>query len=113
MEVHPVGRAEKGRNARKPAPTALRPEDARQLSRRLERWRAHPDLLTRGDVRWSRWASRTVASRSNPAFGRGRALATEEGAPAAAAASLGPPDTIHVAILRVDFLNDRGGSAST
>src|SRR5262249_16119566 len=26
---------------------------------------------------------------------------------------LGPPDTVHVAILRVDFLNDRGGNQST
>lgn len=32
---------------------------------------------------------------------------------ATAAAALAPPDTIRMALLRIDFLNDRGGSAST
>ena len=84
--------------------TLLSPGQQRHLDDLGRRWRAFPDLLSRGHVHWSPHAARRAGWQ--PPVSR-RVMKN------GVATSATPPDTLRVAILRIDFLADRGGSAST
>ncbi|HEY3216346.1 MAG TPA: FG-GAP-like repeat-containing protein [Candidatus Eisenbacteria bacterium] len=105
-------------------------EEARRLSAaRLERWRRLRHFLSPPAVDWSARANRrrewtppaTPARNPHlPTAARSRSPATTteagtgQGTPEMAVAStLGPPDTIRVAFLRIDFRADRDGDRST
>jgi M6 family metalloprotease-like protein len=78
------------------------------MEQRAQRWRSVPDLLGRPGLDWSARASRRrgwtppLREQRNP-----------HGAEAATAEALGPPDTVRIAFIRVDFRTDRGGELSS
>ncbi len=80
----------------------LRPDEQHQLARRSQRWRGFHDILSRPGIDWSPAARRRSGWRPRPTRAAG----------AAGVAAL-PPDTLHVAFIRIDFRSDRGGGAST
>lgn len=87
----------------------LTPERRAVLEARERRWRSFPDHLSAPGVDWSSRASRRVgwtppADRGPQARSVSRLAAQD---------TLGPPDTVRVAILRIDFATDRGGASST
>ncbi len=100
----PGTQAVQGRRALPAAGAALTPAEATGLRAKSERWRGTRDFLTTPDVNWSSAAARRPGWR--PSW-HGRAALTP-----ADAAGL-PPDTIRVAIIRIDFLRDRDGGQST
>jgi M6 family metalloprotease-like protein len=78
------------------------------MEERDRRWRSVPDLLGRPGLDWSAGVSRR----------RGwipplREQRDPHGAEAATVQAFGPPDTVRVAFIRVDFRSDRGGDLST
>jgi M6 family metalloprotease-like protein len=75
---------------------------------RAQRWRAFPHMLSRPGFDWSPRANRRRGWR--PPAGAQRNPHTAE---ASVSAAFGPPDTIHIAILRIDYLHDRGGPLSS
>jgi M6 family metalloprotease-like protein len=93
-----------------PAPQAARPEELRIQVEREQRWRSMRDVLTVPGVDWSLQAQRRAGWRpdARPSRGPRAAAARKVGAVAEA-----PPETLRVAFLRIDFLADRGGDAST
>jgi M6 family metalloprotease-like protein len=84
----------------------LNPAEQRHLADLEKRWRSFPDILTHGHVNWSQNASRRSGWRAQP-------RAAKSGSASAQNTTLSPPDTLHVAFLRIDFAHDRGGAAST
>ena len=84
---------------------SLSPELRRQIEQRSERWRGFPDRLSAPHTDWSRSAMRRRGWRAG--------TPRRTPAPDAAAGTAAYLDTIRVAILRVDFAQDRGGAAST
>ena len=82
----------------------LTPAQLRHLADRERLWRSRPDLLTRGHVNWTQHARRRTGWQA-PRPTRVMRDGVE--------ALVVPPDTLRVAFLRVDFLADRGGDAST
>src|SRR5258708_17130298 len=81
----------------------LTPQQPKHLVDLERRWRGFPDLVARGHVNWSPRAARRVGwQRPRPA------RVTRDGVETTAT----PPDTLKVALLRIDFLADRGGSPS-
>ena len=95
-------------DAARGARTPLRPEQAEQVRRLAERWRSFPDKIGAPRVDWSARASRRAGWHASPRFGRSAKSASLEGLRAS-----GAPDTLRVAFIRIDFLTDRGGDAST
>jgi M6 family metalloprotease-like protein len=84
----------------------------------VQRWKSLKDLQSSPEVDWSPRANRRVGWRHprrrsaiptsanrRPTAGARRAARTQ--------AALGPPDTIRVAFIRIDFLNDRAGPQTT
>jgi M6 family metalloprotease-like protein len=109
--VHPDAAA---RAAARGAPLLgepMRPEEVRAHELRSARWRSFDDVLGHPDVNWSRFAARrpgwSLPRRPSNARRGDPRPALETGTP------LPPPDTIRVAIIRIDFLADREGGAST
>lgn len=93
-----------------PAPLAARPEVLRIQAERERRWRSMRDVLTAPGVDWSLQGQRRAGWRPGTRPVRDpRAVAA--GAVDAVVAT--PPETIRVAFIRIDFLADRGGTAST
>jgi M6 family metalloprotease-like protein len=78
----------------------MTPEQSRLHRLRSERWRAFDDVLSAPGMDWSRETGPRGASKAR------MAASTLAGGPI-------PPDTIRVAFIRIDFLNDRDGSQST
>jgi M6 family metalloprotease-like protein len=102
--VHEVA-VEAGATARGTAPGGrpLLEAERAMLSAKSDRWRGTRDFLTHPDVNWSVGAARRTGWR--PAWhGRAGVFGVQ---------GLTPPDTLRVAIIRVDFLADRDGSQST
>jgi M6 family metalloprotease-like protein len=83
----------------------LRPDEAAAHRAKAERWHGTRDFLTHPDVNWSVRASRRTGWRAPTWPGR-------DAASPADAFGL-DPDTLRVAILRIDFLADRDGSLSS
>jgi M6 family metalloprotease-like protein len=79
-----------------------------EMDVRAQRSRAIPDLLSRPGFDWSRFASRRRGwvQRSGP-------QRNPHTAEAARASAFGPPDTVRIAFIRIDYLHDRGGTLST
>ena len=106
LQIRPVEAAH-GTTARKadlrPGTRVLSPENARHQQELLQRWRSFPDVVSRPGVDWNGPASRRRGWRppSGAAPGGLRGINGE---------LVVPPDTVRVAILRVDFLKDRGSS---
>jgi M6 family metalloprotease-like protein len=90
------------RNAVEAVP--LTPDQQRHLADRERLWRSHRDLLTRGHVNWSPRAMRRAGWRAPRPMHVARNGVDQ---------IVTPPDTLRVAFIRIDFLADRGGSAST
>ncbi len=113
LKVRRVARAEDVARLQRlglPAPLAVRPEEAHIQAERERRWRSMRDLLTAPGVDWSLQAQRRTGWRP--------AVQPARDPRAAAARAVGvvaetPPETLRVAFIRIDFLSDRGGSAST
>ena len=82
----------------------LTPDQQRHLADRERLWRSGRDLVTRGHVNWSPRARRRTGWHA-PLPTRVIRNGVEQ--------ALTPPDTLRVAFIRLDFLADRGGSAST
>ena len=114
LEVRPVATAEAvlraQRSGRPARAQALNPAERATLEARLARQRAFLPLEAELHSRAARVGAGINASRRpgwRPPLAAGtRRSAVEIAAPA-------PTDTIRVAFLRIDFLTDRGGSAST
>ena len=78
-----------------------------EMDVRAQRWRAMPHVLGRPGFDWSMNATRRRgwvprSPQRNP-----------HTAEAAHAAAFGPPDTVRIAFIRIDYLSDRGGNLST
>jgi M6 family metalloprotease-like protein len=93
-----------------PAPLAARPEELRIQAERERRWRSMRDVLTAPGVDWSLQGQRRAGWRPGARQARDPHAAAARGAGVAAEA---PPETLRVAFIRLDFLADRGGDAST
>lgn len=110
LAVHPlIGAADAAKLARGGAAARARvmtPAQQRQQALLEQRWRSVPDHMSHGRFDWSRNASRRQSWVSPRA--RRAAAAIDP-----AAASALEPDTLRVAIIRIDFLNDRDDAAST
>ncbi len=105
LSVRPVAKAPataEEQSRLRPGTRILSPEHARHQQQRLERWRSFPDVLSRPGVDWNSPASRRKGWR--PPAATGAMGFNQSGEPIPA------PDTLRVAILRVDFLTDRGSS---
>ena len=88
--------------------TTLTPEALRAIDRaRVERWRGWPDCLSAEGFDWSQQADRRSG------FTARAPLRTSHLATTQAALSSTPPKTLHVAFIRIEFENDRGGAASS
>ncbi len=91
-----------------PAPPAARPGELRIQAERERRWRSMRDVLTVPGVDWSLRGQRRAGWQPGARAARGpRAAAAVD------AVAETPPDTVRVAFIRIDFLADRGGDAST
>jgi M6 family metalloprotease-like protein len=113
LEVRRVARPEEVARLQRlgrPAPLAARPEELRIQAERDRRWFALHDVLSAPGVDWSLQGQRRADWRpeAHPARDPRAALARTAGAVAAT-----PPETLRVAFIRIDFLNDRGVAAST
>ena len=86
----------------------MTPEQAAMQSALVKRWRSFPSVLGPAGVDMSSSANRRPGWRP-----RAKAAAARSAGPRSASAFATPPDTIHVAMLRVEFRTDRGGSNST
>ena len=82
-------------------------EEAAQHAARLARWRSVPHEISRGSIRWSPYAQAKARQKGWGSLRR----SVRDGA--ASATDLGPPVTLKVALIRIDFQTDRGGAAST
>ena len=89
----------------RPSGAPLTPAEAAARRAKAERWRGTRDFLTHPDVNWSVRAARRPGWRAP--------FAPPPGAAAPLDALGLAPDTLRVAILRVDFLADRDGALST
>jgi M6 family metalloprotease-like protein len=112
MTVRPiVTPTEAARAAAEGRPTTLpvmTPEQARLNEQRLARSRSFPHLLTRPGVDWRPDAARRKHWRPSPVTSMRNPHVRHE------ASTLGiPPDTLRVALIRIDFANDRAGGASS
>lgn len=94
----------------RPAPRATPAEMLRSQAERERRWRSTRDLLTVPGVDWSLQGQRRAGWRPDARAARNPRAAAARAAGAVAEA---PPETLRVAFIRIDFLADRGGSAST
>ena len=126
-EAHSSGLSIVRPSARAPAPQARSSATPAQpfrdvLEQRIQRSRAFPHHLSSPQVDWSPfanrrrgWAPRPGGLRNPHARESGPVLGLSSASPAAAAAAAanGPPDTVRIAFLRVDFLNDRAGGETT
>jgi M6 family metalloprotease-like protein len=86
----------------------MRPAELQAQSALIRRWRSFPDVVTRPGFDGSVRAARRVGWKPPVAPLRAQHTALSL-APEAAA----PPDTLRIAFIRIDFLHDRGGDAST
>jgi M6 family metalloprotease-like protein len=93
-----------------PVPLAARPEELRIQAERERRWRSMRDVLTVPGVDWSLQGQRRAGWRPGARSARDPRAAAARAVDAVAET---PPDTIRVAFIRIDFLADRGGDAST
>jgi M6 family metalloprotease-like protein len=101
--VAPAAAVERLRRMGRPVPAVATPEIERALAARVQRWRSFHDVLSRPGVDWSPARER----RHGPS-----SLARRVGATPAPGDEVAP-ETLRVALLRIDFSADRGGSAST
>lgn len=87
----------------------MRPDEVQAQQARVRRWRSFPDVVSGPRVDWSVRASRRVGWKAptKPLRAQRSAVALDS------VPSYVPPDTIRVAFIRIDFMNDRGGDAST
>jgi M6 family metalloprotease-like protein len=85
----------------------MTPEQRSILERRVKGWRSFPHVLTRPGVDWRPTAARRKGWRAAATALRNPHV------PSPAAVQGGPPDTIRIALLRIDFMNDRNGTASS
>lgn len=85
------------------------PAHLEAMVERARRWRSVPDMLGRAGVDWSPRASRRRGW-TPPAHAIRNPHAPEA---ATALGGFGPPDTVKVAMIRIDFLTDRGGDLSS
>jgi len=113
LKVRPVAGPEEVARLQRlglPAPLAARPEELRIQAERERRWRSMRDVLSAPGVDWSPQAQRRAGWRpgARPARDPRAAAARAVGAVVET-----PPETLRVAFIRIDFLNDRGGTAST
>src|SRR5262245_32169528 len=116
LEVRPAAPAEALQRAqRKGQPSraqALRPEDRAALDARLARERLFRPLEAELHAKAAKVGAGITASRRpgwRPPFASNARRFAVDGAPPPPA----PTDTIRLAVLRIDFLSDRGGSASS
>ena len=93
-----------------PVPLAARPEELRIQAERERRWRSMRDVLTAPGVDWSLQGQRRAGWRPDARRARDPRAAA---ARAVGAVAETPPETLRVAFIRIDFLADRGGDAST
>lgn len=90
----------------------LDPAVREALERRSARWRSFPDFYSPPGVDWSRFAARRSGWQPPSATASGtRHRGLPEGLAPEGLAE--PPDTIRVALIRIDFLTDRTGNQST
>jgi M6 family metalloprotease-like protein len=87
---------------------AATPQQLEILRRRAQRWRSFPGVVSAPSVDWSARIARRADWRP-PAWRVREPRAAMSGL----ASPGGPPDTFRVALIRIDFLTDRGGSNST
>jgi M6 family metalloprotease-like protein len=89
-------------------PSALTSQADRVTRQRVEAWRSVPHVLGEPGADWSPQAARRAGWKPAPATSNtfARAIAGTGG-------PVGPPDTIRIAFLRVEFENDRDGGASS
>ena len=92
-------------------PRALDQRARESESALLKRSHAVPHVISEPGVDWSPFASRRLGWR--PPAAMMRDIRKTGASPSASRAALGPPDTLTVAVIRIDFLHDRGGAAST
>ncbi|MFI5371172.1 MAG: FG-GAP-like repeat-containing protein [Candidatus Eisenbacteria bacterium] len=90
----------------------LTPDQTRAGEARTRQWRSVPHLLSAPGVDWSMRARRRRGWTPSPAAAA-RNPQTRLAANAPERILAGPPDTIRVAFIRVDFLNDRAGDQTT
>lgn len=102
--------------ARGATPSAIAQRWAPIQKARLDHWRSIPHLLSSPTVDWSPRASRRIGWRAPAPMRNPHAhdplTATAALAQAAVLAAT-PPDTIRLALIRIDFRNDRAGSQTT
>jgi M6 family metalloprotease-like protein len=91
-------------------PAALQQRARENEALLLKRSHLVPHVLSEPGVDWSPFASRRLGWRAPLKAIRDIRTSSTASGPAIAA---GPPDTITVAVIRIDFLNDRGGDASS
>ncbi len=96
------------------ASLAQRPDIARQITARTEAWNRVPEFVSHPKVDWSPRAARRAGWRA-PATPLSRTHRGErgDGARDGRQGALATADTLKVAIIRIDFAADRGGSEST
>jgi M6 family metalloprotease-like protein len=115
LRVHPVVSAEMaeqlGRDGLPIRGVVASPAQREIQHRRASRWRSFPDRLSHPGVNWSP----DVMRRRDWQPPAGSSVSAGERAPGAlsVAGTPTPPDTLRVAFIRIDFLADRGGPAST
>jgi M6 family metalloprotease-like protein len=103
--VHPEEAARLAERGLVPRGELMRPGEIQAAELRARAARRFPHVLAPPGVDVSRRAERR--------FARPRGATSPRRAAAAAGVLGTPPETLHVAFLRIDFLDDRGGSAST
>ena len=84
-------------------------EIARQFGARADRWKGFPDFLGVSKIE----RSARVGARRGWTERLGRLSRAQGAAAEAGRADDVPPDTVHVAFIRIDFARDRGGAASS
>ena len=94
------------------AGSAPRLDIAKLAAARAGAWRQIPDVLSHPKVDWSPRTARRSGWRT-PLGQLERTHRLETNGVEAALPPLGPPDTLRVAFIRIDFARDRGGDAST
>lgn len=103
--------AEAARAAAEGRPTSLpvmTPEQGRIHEQIVSRNRSFPHVLSKPGVDWRPTASRRQSWRPSAATAM-----RNPHLPHAASLMGGPPDTLRVALIRIDFANDRNGGASS
>ncbi len=103
--IHPADAARLLQRGLRTDALPMRPDEIAAQSARERAARRFPHVVTAPGLDWSKSGNRRVGWIRPP---RGAAAVAR-----AAALELPPPDTLRVAIVRIDFRTDRGGAAST